>query len=202
MTQVNMIPFGIKATIEYPKEIMEFLENFNIISSDKDVLIEEKSTGNTVNLDFVKTFNGRKELFVRTSNEYLSFSYLNGYNQQSARNILIDYINVDKIISLKPKQIDENDRFIYIISFNQAKIVNSISEAFNDQVLAIEECSILDIENVIRDIMINNEFMTQFNFSDVKFDIYSHNHEVKNLSGLCTVSGQEVWFTIRCFSCN
>lgn len=80
--------------------------------------------------------------------------------------------------------------------------MNAIAEAFEDQVKVINTCSLEEIDNVIQGIMTSNETMNRFTYSDVKFDAYFYDQSMLELSGLCSVSGQEVWFKIRCFKCN
>lgn len=189
MQQVTMVPYIVEAKVSYNSEIIKFISE-NEIHSETDVYIGESKDSVNKMLEL----EGESGIFHRVDKSMFTLQNSVDYPNIESKNI-----KCSRILSFKPL---EDGRFIFVISFKQGKMVNSITEAFKDQVKVIEECSLAEIDNIIRDIMINNEDMNRFNLSNAKFDVYSHEYEVKELHGLCTVSGQEVWFTIRCFKCN
>ena len=202
MQQVAMVPFKVEATIQYPEEIQVFLSNFSV-RSDSEVFFQNKETGNRIEMSELQKFQGRRDTFFRLNEKTVYFQTKNDFNTPIDKRIPIENIKIKKIVCFQPKENEnQDDRFIFVISFQQATIVNSITEAFKDQVKVIESCSLTEIDKVIKEIMESDENMNRFSYSDVKFDAYFYNQEIKELTGLCSVSGQEVWFTIRCFKCN
>lgn len=202
MTQVSMIPFTMEATIKYPKEINEFLSKFSV-RSDTEIFFQEKETGNRISLREIEKFSERRDVFYRLNEKTAYFKTKNDFNTEIDKRISIENLKIKKILSFQPEENESmEDRFIFVISFVQeSTLVNSITAAFKDQISVIDNCSLSSIENVVKDIMINNQDMNRFTYSDVKFDAYSQNHKTNELNGLCVISGQEVWFKIRCFKC-
>lgn len=201
-TPVNMVPFKVEATIQYPKAITDFLSNYSV-RSDTEIFFQEKDTGKRVSIREIEKFSNRRDVFYRLNEKTAYFKTKNDFNTEIDQRISVENLKVKKILSFQPQE-NENmdDRFIFVISFQQGKLENAIIEAFKDQVQVINHCSLEEIDNVILGIMTSNETMNRFTYSDVKFDAYFYNHAMNEVSGLCSVSGQEVWFKIRCFKCN
>lgn len=202
MIQVNIVPFQMEATIKYPKEILEFLSKFSV-RSDTEIFFQEKETGNRISIREIEKFSNRRDVFYRLNEKTAYFKTKNDFNTEIDQRISVENLKVKKILSFQPQENESmDDRFIFVISFQQGKLENAVAEAFKYQVQVINHCSLEEIDNVIRGIMISNETMNRFTYSDVKFDAYFYDHAMNEVSGLCNVSGQEVWFKIRCFKCS
>jgi hypothetical protein len=193
----------MEATIQYPEEIQVFLSNFSVRSDSSEVFFQNKETGNSIEISELQKFQGRRDTFFRLNEKTVYFQTENAFNTPINQRISIENIEIKKILSFQPEENEcLDDRFIFVISFQQATIINSITEAFKDQVKVIESCSLTEINKVIKEIMESDENMNRFSHVDVKFDAYFYNQSMRELNGLCSVSGQEVWFTIRCFKSN
>lgn len=188
MKQVLMRPSIFNGTVKYNPEIITFISKYKLYSNSDIHIVDSKDS-----IQVMLELEGEHGEFQRVNDKIFTLQS----QSHEYPNIDINDIKCSTITSFSPKR--DKDKTIFIVTFQKSTIDNSITEVFNDKINVIEECSLDEIYKVIRDIMINNKSITRFTYSDAKFDVYSHDSEVMEVNGLFTVSGQEVWFTIRCF---